>query len=181
MKRLPRTRRLVGWTVALSIVLASTALAQVSPTPGVQSVVAFMRVLDVDTVRAAEARHGEASSVTATALLDDLLSRGLVAADLAEVMRVALDARFVPRSAFVLYLADLLNGVDVLATREVRDAERRLERLHCGILIPDGITPDGSAERMLDGDDVGAVVGQFVANAACILRGLGNDYGDPVF
>ena len=181
MKSIPRMRCLVGRALTVAIVLAYPAMAQGPAAPGVQSVVAFMRVLDIDAVRAAEARHGEETPAAAAALLEALEARTMVAADLADAMQAALRARHLPRATFVLFLADLLNGLEALETRETRDAERQLERIHCGLVIPNGTMADGAAERMLDGDDVGAVVGQFVANAACILRGIGGDYRDRVF
>lgn len=165
----------------LLLLACGYGLAQDSHTAGQQAVIAFMNILDNDVVRAMEQTSGPDLERLAADLVTHLEERAVLAPDIAEAMRSAVrGGALLPRGAFVLYLADLLNGAQPLDTRLVEGAEAMIRRLYCDLTIPPGEVLELGADPVLDHLDVGHVVEQFLDNAECIAPGLREGYQKPV-
>ncbi len=159
---------------------AAFAQGQSDDSPGIQAVIAFMNILDHETVEAIESPVGTTPYGLATGLLERLEQREVLPAHIGSQMRAAIDDNALPRETFILFLADLLNWTDPLEVRDVPEAETILESRYCGLTVPAGALVPDQPIRLLDNRDVGAVVRQFLDNFDCIVPGLQERYRLPV-
>ena len=159
---------------------AAFAQAQSDDGPGVQAVIAFMNILDHEMVEAIESPVGTTSRGLATGLLARLEEKAVLADDIGAGMHTAIQEDTLPRDAFVLFLADLLNWTDPLEVRDVTEVESILESQYCGLKVPAGTPVADQPMRLLGHPDVGTVVRHFLDNFDCIVPGLQDRYLLPV-
>lgn len=174
----------VAKAAGLSLVVAlmigsSTALAAFAAGPAVQATIAFLNLLNPSAASAAqEAADGDEGA--ARLLLDGLAEEGTLGPAVTDAMRKAVASEALLRDSFVLFLADLLNGEDDLASLNVADAQNDLATYGCGLYIPPGSVHERWNRRILSHSDVGWVVRQFLDKADCFARRHGNKYKDYV-
>lgn len=164
----------------LTLSMLGTAFAQDEGSPSSQAVIAFMNILDHETVIETEIVVGTDPIPLALELLDHLERSDILAPDISQPLRTSMAEAVVDRKGFVLYLADLLNGFEVLETRDAGQAELMLEERYCGLVIPEGIVPEDRSDPALNNAEVGVVVQQFIDNFECILPSLRDTYRNPV-
>lgn len=167
-------------TALVAILMFGFAFAQGNGSPAAQATIAFMNILDHNVVVNLEAEVGTQPPRLAPALLEHLQERTILAPDIRARMEASIRETTLDRGVFVLYLTDLLTGLDPLETRVAEEAERILLDEFCGLVVPDGTVPEGSTDPVLDNMDVGNVVQQFIDGFQCILPSLRDTYGDPV-
>lgn len=164
----------------VSLAMTGMAVAQSEAGASVQAIVAFVNILDHEAVEAVEDSAGIDQARIATRLVDYLQAIGVLAQDIGDRMHAAITEDQLGRETFILYLADLLNWTDPLETRDPTEAESMLRRNYCGLVISEGSRPEGIEVQLLDNEDVGAMVRQFLDRFHCIVSGLRERYRLPV-
>ena len=165
---------------ALALLTGWGGLALAAPAPGAQAVIAFINLLEQPIVADTEARKGGQPEAIARSLLEQLAQSGVLAQDIAQGMLQSIDTGILPRDVFVLYLADLFNGAQELATRDVTVVERELKAGYCNLHIPSGRVSEAHAGRILQAHDVSAVVNSFLTNLGCLSAELRSGYWTEV-
>jgi hypothetical protein len=159
-------------TAAALLLAGSSAHAQ-GENPALQAIVAFANLLDPALIADLRAQYPSDEEL-ASALLATLQSRGVIDDQTASDMQFAIANRVLPRATLIVFLADVANGTEPLATRDPEALEVELA------VINDVEVPQADASGNLTSEDVAQVITDIAVGGDGILAEIAESYEDAI-
>jgi hypothetical protein len=167
-----RKLSIVLMTAVALLVAGSSAYAQAS-NPALQAIVAFANLLEPELVEELRAVYPSDEEL-ARALLASLQESGVIDQQTAAQMRTAIDNAVLPRDVLIVFLADIANGTERLATRSPRTLEAQLAARN------QVTVPAGDARGNLLAADVLEVITEVATGRGTIISEIARSYRDAI-